>query len=297
VTGREGERDMTVYLNGVYLDRAQAVVSVDDRGFLFGDGVYEVTRAHQGRLFEGERHLRRLARGLDGLGLALPAGLAAALLEISERLLRENALQEGDATVYLQITRGTAPRTHYFPPPGTAPTVFLSATRLKLPEDVRTRGATVITTPDLRWARCDLKTVNLLPNVLAKQQAAVAGAFEAVLVRDGLMIEGASSNTFAVVGGVLRTHPATHRILAGITREVVLELAAELGIPVAEQAVTLDELAGASELIVTATTADVMPVVQVDGRRVGNGRPGPIAAALHRALLERMERRPARAAR
>jgi len=118
-----------------------------------------------------------------------------------------------------------------------------------------------------------------------------------VLVRDGLMIEGASSNTFAVVGGVLRTHPATHRILAGITREVVLELAAELGIPVAEQAVTLDELAGASELIVTATTADVMPVVQVDGRRVGNGRPGPIAAALHRALLERMERRPARAAR
>lgn len=288
---------MTVYLNGAYLDRAQAAVSVDDRGFLFGDGVYEVTRAHDGQLFEAERHLRRLARGLEGIGLALPAGLAAALLEISARLLRENGLEEGDATVYLQITRGTAPRTHHFPPAGTAPTVFLSAGRLKVPEDVRARGAHVITTPDLRWARCDLKTVNLLPNVLAKQQAVAVGAFEAVFMRDDVMIEGASTNTFAVVGGVLRTHPATHRILAGITREVVLELAAELGMPVAEQAVAAAELGGASEVMVTATTADVMPVVRMDGRVVGDGRPGPIARELHRALLARMERRTARAAR
>jgi D-alanine transaminase len=286
-----------IYLNGVYLDRAQAVVSVDDRGFLFGDGVYEVTRAHDGQLFEWERHLRRLARGLDGLSIAPPAGLATALLEISERLLREDGLEQGDATVYLQITRGTAPRTHHFPPPGTAPTVFLSASRLTIPEDARAQGANVITIPELRWARCDLKTVNLLPNVLAKQQAVAAGAFEAVFVRDGIVIEGASSNTFAVIGGVLRTHPATHRILAGITREVVLELAAELGIPVSEQPVAVDELASASELIVTATTADVMPVVRVDGRVLGDGRPGPIARALHRALLARMERRAARAAR
>ena len=288
---------MKVYLNGAYLDRTQALVSVDDRGFLFGDGVYEVTRVHNGLLFEGERHLRRLARGLEGLSIALPAGLAAALLEISERLIRENKLEQGDATVYLQITRGTAPRTHHFPPRGTAPTVFLSANRLMTPEDVRARGASVITTPDLRWARCDLKTVNLLPNVLAKQQAVAAGAFEAVFVRDGIVIEGASSNTFAVIGGVLRTHPATHRILAGITREVVLELAAELGIPVDEQPVTVDGLAGATEVMVTATTADVMPVVRVDGRVVGDGRPGPIARELQRALMARMERRPARAAR
>jgi D-alanine transaminase len=288
---------MTVYLNGAYLDRAKALVSVDDRGFLFGDGVYEVTRVHHGRLFEGERHLRRLARGLEGLGIVLPAGLAAGLLEISEGLVRENSLEQGDATVYLQFTRGTAPRTHHFPPRGTAPTVFLSATRLTSPEDVRARGATVITMPELRWARCDLKTVNLLPNVLAKQQAVAAGAFEAVFVRDGLVIEGASSNTFAVIGGVLRTHPATHRILAGITREVVLELAAELGITVDEQAVTVDGLAGASEVMVTATTADVMPVVRVDERVVGDGQPGPIARELQRALLARMEPRPARAAR
>jgi len=287
---------MTVYLNGVYLERAQAMVSVDDRGFLFGDGVYEVTRARDGQLFEWERHARRLARGLDGLSIAAPAGLAAALPEISERLLRENSLEEGDASVYLQITRGAAPRTHYFPPPGTAPTIFLSASRLKLPEEVRARGASVITLPDLRWGRCDLKTVNLLPNVLAKQQAVVAGAFEAVLLQDGLMIEGASSNTFAVVGDVLRTHPATPRILAGITRDVVLELATELGIPFADEAVTVEELAEATEVMVTATTADVMPVVQVDGRTVGDGRPGPIARELHRALLARLERWTARAA-
>lgn len=288
---------MTVYLNGVYLDRAQAVVSVDDRGFLFGDGVYEVTRARDGQLFEWERHARRLARGLDGLSITPPAGLAAAVFEISERLLRENGLEEGDASVYLQITRGTAPRTHYFPPPGTAPTIFMSASRLKTPEEVRARGASVIMLPDLRWSRCDLKTVNLLPNVLAKQQAIAAGAFEAVLLDEGLMIEGASSNAFAVVGDVLRTHPATHRILNGITREVVLELATELGIPFADEAVTVEELAEASEMMVTATTADVMPVVQVDGRTVGDGRPGPVARELHRALLARMDLRAARAAR
>ena len=288
---------MKVYLNGAYLERAQALVSVDDRGFLFGDGVYEVTRVHNGLLFEGERHLRRLARGLEGLSIALPAGLATSLLEISERLIRENALDQGDATVYLQITRGTAPRTHHFPPRGTAPTVFVSASRLMTPEDVRARGANVITTPDLRWARCDLKTVNLLPNVLAKQQAVAAGAFEAVLVRDGIVIEGASSNTFAVIGGVLRTHPANNRILAGITREVVLEIAAELGIAVDEQPVAMDGLTGASEVMVTATTADVMPVVRVDGRTIGDGHPGPIASELQRALVARMERRPARAGR
>lgn len=288
---------MSVYLNGVYLDRAQAAVSVEDRGFLFGDGVYEVTRSRDGRLFEWERHLRRLARGLEGLSITLPAGLAAALLEASQRLLRDNSLEQGDAIVYLQITRGAAPRTHHFPPPGTAPTVFLSASRLTPPEDVRGRGAHVITTPELRWSRCDLKTVNLLPNVLAKQQAVAAGAFEAVFVRDGVVIEGASSNAFAVIGGAVRTHPATQRILAGITRDVVLELAVELGIPVVEQAPAVADLSDASELFITATTADVMPVVRIDDRAVGDGRPGPVAAALQRALVARMAHHPANAAR
>src|SRR5262245_29867727 len=198
---------MTVYLNGSYVERAAAKVPVDDRGFLFGDGVYEVTRAYDGVLFGWARHLRRLERGLEGLGISVAARVRDGLAEISERLLRENGLESGDATVYLQITRGVAQRTHYFPPPGTPPTVFLSASRLAVPDEIRTRGAAAIAIPDLRWGRCDLKTVNLLPNVLAKQQAVAAGAFEAVLVRDGIVTEGASSNVLAVKDGVLRTHP------------------------------------------------------------------------------------------
>jgi len=282
---------MTVYLNGSFLDRAQALVPVDDRGFLFGDGVYEVTRALDGRLFEWERHLRRLARGLDGLDIVLPGGLESVqLLEISERLLEENGLGSGDATVYLQITRGVAERRHHFPPAGTVPTVFLSASRLAVPDELRARGAAVVTTADLRWERCDLKTINLLPNVLAKQHAVAAGAFEAILVRDGIVTEGASSNVLAVIGGVLTTYPATHRILAGITREVVLELGAELGLRVTLEPIPLNALSRASEMMVTATTADVMPVVKVDGRAVGDGQPGPVARRLHAALRTRMQR-------
>ena len=282
---------MTVYLNGEYLDRSRALISVDDRGFLFGDGVYEVTRACNGRLFEWDRHVRRLRHSLAGLSLTLPPEIdGAALNAISERLLRENGLESGHATVYLQITRGVAVRKHQFPAPGTTPTIFLSAARLTVPDDVRAAGARTVTTPDLRWSRCDLKTVNLLPNVLAKQQAVAAGAFEAIMVRDGIVTEGASSNVFAVIGGEVRTHPLTPRILGGITREVVLELAPELGLRVVEQPVAATDFVRASEVFITATTADVMPVVQIDGRAVGDGRPGRITQQLAAAFRERLER-------
>ena len=289
---------MRVYLNGEYLEQARAAVSVDDRGFLFGDGVYEVTRARNGRLFEAGRHLRRLERGLEALGIAPPPGFepgGGALLEIAGRLLRDNGLMNGDALVYLEITRGVAERTHHFPPAGTPPTVFLRTNRLAAPDDVRERGATVITTPDLRWERCDLKTVQLLPNVLAKQQAVTAGAFEAVFVRAGIVTEGASTNVFVVIDGAIHTHPATQRILPGITREIVLELAAERGLRVVEQAVPLEELRGASELFLTSTSTEVMPVARLDGGAVGSGRPGPVARQLHAALRERLERDTTRA--
>ncbi|HVH10607.1 MAG TPA: aminotransferase class IV [Gemmatimonadales bacterium] len=282
---------MLVYLNGSFLDRGRAAVSVDDRGFLFGDGVYEVTRAHQGRLFEPERHLARLERGLDALRITPPPTLdRGALVAISDQLVRENGLSDGDATVYLQITRGAAERTHHFPPPGTRPSVFLSAQRLVVPDDVRARGASAITTADQRWARCDVKTIQLLPNVLAKQRAVAAGAFEAILTRDGVVTEGASTNVFASLDGVLRTHPLDHRILGGVTRAVVLELAGELGLAVSERALTVDELARVSELFLTATTVDVMPVVKLDGRPVGDGRPGSVARRLHEALRARVAR-------
>ena len=278
-----------VYLNGELVDRAQAVVSVDDRGFLFGDGVYEVTRAVRGVLFEAERHLRRLERGLRGLQIETSGVDFGALLDVSERLLHDNDLVEGEATVYLQVTRGVAvPRTHHFPPAGTRPTVYLSAARYTPPTELRARGAAAVTVPDIRWARCDLKTVNLLPNTLAKQYALAAGAAEAIFVRDGVVTEGANTNVFGVAGGELRTYPATNYILPGVTRDVVLELAAEQGVVVRQAPLLAGELDQLEELFVTSTTTDVLPVVQLDGRPVGDGRPGPVTRALYEALAARM---------
>ena len=275
---------MIVFFNGTFIDKAQATVSVDDRGFLFGDGVYEVFRATEGELFAADRHLRRLARGLAVLELARPAALTdAALLAAARRVLDDNALTRGDALVYLQITRGAAgPRAHHFPPAGTPPTVYLAANAFTPPDDVRAR-------------RCDIKPIQLLPNVLAKQRAVRADAFEAVFVRDGRITEGASANLFAVLGGTLRTHPADHHILPGITREILLEEAEQLGVAVVETAVTPKDLANAEEVFVTSTSADVMPVVRVDGRPVGGGQPGPVAQRLHTALRA-LRTRPAPAA-
>lgn len=280
----------TVYLDGRFLPRAEARVSVDDRGFLFGDGAYEVTRAVRGRLFEAERHRRRLARTLHGIGIAMPDAEIAALDDVALRLLAENGLTDGEAAVYVQVTRGAAvPRTHHFPPAGTRPTVYMAATRFAPPTTLRERGASVVTVPEIRWSRCDLKTVNLLPNALAKQQAVAAGADEAIFVRDGVLMEGAHSNLFAVVDGTLRTAPSTNYILSGITRAVVLELAHEAGVTVELEALPHAELPRAGELFLTSTTSDVLPVVRVDGRVVGDGRPGAVAERLYAALAARME--------
>jgi D-alanine transaminase len=283
---------MLVYLNGDYVPRERALIPVDDRGFLFGDGIYEVTRAVGGQLFEPERHARRLRRGVDGLRIALPAGAEHELVRVSERLLAENEMHDGEATVYVQVTRGAvAPRTHQFPPAGTPPTIYVGTTRFTAPDAVRERGVAVTTFPDIRWGRCDLKTVNLLPNVLAKQAAVDAGAFEGVFVRDGVVTEGAQTTIFAVVDGTLRTHPLSERILPSVTREVVLELAAELRIAAREEAFTLEELRGAaSEAFLASTTSDVMPVVSVDGAAIGEGRPGAVGRALGDALARRLGR-------
>jgi D-alanine transaminase len=274
-----------VYLNGQFLDRDEAVVSVDDRGFVFGDGVYEVTRSRDGVLLEVDRHVRRLERSLAGLDLAYsPADLPA----ISLRLLRDNGLARGEATVYWQVTRGAAsPRTHQFPPAGTPVTVYASASPFTALHEKRASGVGTILVPDQRWARCDLKTVNLLPNVLAKQKAVAAGVHEAILMRDGVIMEGAATNFFGVIDGVVRTHPRSNYILPGITREVVLELAHELGLAVREEPMFVDDIPRLSESFLTGTTNDVMPVVAIDGKPVGDGHPGPIAGRLYSALIAR----------
>jgi D-alanine transaminase len=276
-----------VYLNGQFLPRAEAKLSVDERGFFFGDGVYEVTRVVRGRLFEWERHARRLARGLREL--RIDAGLdLETIRSLQERLVRENEMLEGQGTVYLQITRGAAPRTHHFPPAGTPATVFLSASPFVPPSEIRARGVGVVTYPDYRWSRCDLKTVNLLPAVMAKQFASDNDAFEAVFLRDAVVTEGSHTNVFGVIGGEARTYPNSNYVLPGVTRDVVIELANELGIPVSETPIYRHEIASLEECFLTGTTSDVMPVVAIDGKPVGTGRPGPITLRLYEALARRL---------
>lgn len=276
-----------VYLNGEYLPRSEAKLSVDERGFFFGDGVYEVTRAVDGRLFESGRHMKRLARGLRELRLDPPLSLDE-IEAVSLELLQRNDITSGEGTVYLQITRGAAPRTHHFPPPGTPCTVFLSAQRFALPTEKRANGVSVVTYPDIRWSRCDIKTVNLLAAVMAKQHAVDHGVFEAIFVKESAITEGSHTNVFGVIDGELRTYPASNMILPGITRDVVLEVARELGVAVNETPFHIHHLPQLQEAFLTGTTTDVMPIVSIDGTPVGDGKPGKVSMALYDALAARI---------
>ena len=276
-----------VYLNGQFIPREQATLSIDDRGFIFGDGVYEVTRVVNGALFESGRHLTRLGRGLADLRLS-PVESLKDIEDISQRLIRENGMTDGEGMIYLQITRGAAPRTHHFPPAGTRCTTFLSAKRFTVPTAERASGVSVVTYPDIRWSRCDIKTVNLIPAVLAKQFATDHGVFEAIFVRGSAITEGSHTNCFGVIDGELRTYPASNYILGGVTRDVVIELARGLGIPFADRPFHVQDLPRLEEFFLTGTTTDVMPVVEVDGKPVGTGRPGPVAGRLYEALAARL---------
>jgi D-alanine transaminase len=274
-----------VFLNGKVIPRSRATVSIDDRGFLLGDAVYEVIRVIGGRLFEAERHLERLARSLREVCLPAPD---LDLLAVATQLLKENGLEQGEALLYLQVSRGAAQRQHAFPPAAVAPTVLMTVAPFTPRRELTERGVTAITQPDLRWSRCDIKSVNLLPNVLAAQKASEAGAFEAILVRDALVTEATRSNVFAVVGGILRTHPTGPFILPGVTREVVLQLAHQAGVAIREDAVRAAELADAEEVFVTGTTSDVMPVVAIDGQPVAGRNPGPVTRRLGSLLAQQV---------
>jgi len=278
------------YLNGQFIPRSTAAIPVEDRGFIFGDGVYEVWRVVNGHLFELERHLKRLNFGLGELRIDAPEiARADVILSVAERLLRENDLTAGEASLYLEVTRGAAPRTHQFPAPGTKPTVFAMANRFTPSDELRARGATAITGPDVRWLRCDIKTIQLLPNVFAKQAAAEKGATECILIRDGVVTEGSHANVFGVFDGVLRTHPLNNLILAGITRALVLEMARDLGIPVEEEGIDELELSGADELFLAGTTTDIMPIVRLNDRHVGTGFPGEITQRLYKELRAHLD--------
>jgi D-alanine transaminase len=281
---------MLIYLNGSFLPRSEARIPVEDRGFIFGDGVYEVWRLIDGNAFEPEKHLARLERGLREIEIPLPDDLQAARLwNIARRLIVDNDLASDEATLYLEVTRGAAPRTHYYPPPGTPATVYMAAARFKPSETLRRSGAAAITQPDIRWLRCDLKTIQLLPNVMGKQRAVASGAIDAIFVRDGIVTEGTHTSVFGVIDGVLRTHPADHHVLPGVTRAVLLQIASDLGIPSEEKPMSLSELFEASELFLAGTTNDVLPITRVDDRVIGTGHPGPVADQLFQELRARMD--------
>ncbi|MGH9368524.1 MAG: aminotransferase class IV [Thermoanaerobaculia bacterium] len=270
---------MIVYLNGQYMPREKAAISPEDRGFLFADAIYEVVRFFRGRPYHLEEHLRRMREGLAALRIEADPLFYP---EAARRLLADNGLAESDALVYAQVSRGAAPRTHAFPPKGTKPTVFAFARASDPPPPEG--GGNAILLPDERWGRCDIKTVMLLPNVLAAQQAREEGAIDAVLVLDGLALEATKANLFAVLDGKLRTAPNGPRILPGVTRAATIAAARRLGIPVEERTFTVEEMFSASEVFLASTTLWTHPLVRVAGRAIGDGRPGPVAAQLKEAL-------------
>jgi D-alanine transaminase len=271
------------WLNGSFADEATASVSIFDRGLLFGDGVYEVATVVRGRLLDADRHLVRLERSLAAIGCPNPMP-AAQWLEVLQQLVDRNALDEG--LVYLQVTRGVAERDFAFPT-AIAPTHFAFARTKRLLDDPSAAGVSVRVVPDERWARCDIKSTAMLAQVLAKQAAREAGAFEAMMHEDGVVTEGGSSNLWIVQQGTLVTRPVSNDILAGITRDVVLELAHEAGIPVALRAFTVQDAHAADECLMTSATSFVLPVTTIDGQPVGSGAPGPVATALRTAYIER----------
>lgn len=274
----------TAYFNGEFIPREEVRVSPDDRGFLFSDGVYEVLRSYGGRLFEVQKHVDRLAYSLAAMRIR---GVTASdLVPVFEELLVRNDLAGADALVYLQVTRGAAPRTHRYPDPTVPPTVYAYAWAFS-PDHSPEEGSRAITVPDQRWARCDIKTVALIPNCMANQDASDAAAVEAIFVRDGVALEGTHTNLFAVFRGQVRTAPLTNYILPGVTRAVVLDLCRQAGFEVAEEPIFADELYAADEVFIAGTTAEVTPITDLDGKAIGTGRPGPFSLQLLDGLRAR----------
>jgi D-alanine transaminase len=272
------------YVNGRYLPLADATVHVEDRGYQFGDGVYEVCEVRDGRLIDQRRHLERLQRSLAELRIRLPISLKALDVVLHE-VVRRNRI--GYGIVYLQITRGVARRDHAFPAPEVAPSIVVTARALSRTrnEALAAKGIAVISVPDNRWARVDIKTVGLLPNVLARQAAIEQGARDAWFVDEqGAVTEGASTNAWIVTrAGTVVTRPAAdHAILRGITRMVLFDAIKAQGLALEERAFTLEEAYAAREAFVTAASQIVLPVIAIDGRKIGDGKPGPIATTLRR---------------
>jgi D-alanine transaminase len=271
---------MMVYLNGRFMPLEEARIPVLDRGFIFGDGVYEVIPVYSRRAFRLPEHLRRLQHSLDGIRLRNPNSDAEWARVIDELIARNDG---DDQYLYLHITRGVARRDHAFPNPPVPPTVFMMSSPLAAPPaELLASGISAVTAADNRWLRCDIKAISLLPNVLLRQAAIDAGCAETILIRnDEFMTEGAASNIFAVKNGTLLAPPKDNLMLPGITYDVMLELAAANGIPHDVRRVTKQEVLAADELLLTSSTKEVLPITRLDGKPVGNGKPGAMFVRLY----------------
>lgn len=275
-----------VFLNGVYVNRSEAGISPDDRGFIFADGIYEVTKFYNGKPFRMADHLERLKRSLKEIDIEYPN--VSDLEKISLTLLEKNNLMDSHAGVYWQISRGAHPRVHYFPSEIT-PTLYAFAFPFPSAEEKLTKGIKVIVQDDIRWKRCDIKSVSLLPNTMLYNEAVKRGAGESILVRDSYVTEATHSGLFSVKNGILITRPLSNLILPSITRKVVLELCAKNQLSVEEKLFTEAELKEMDEIFICGTGSEIMPVVGVDGVCIGKGEPGPVTQKIQKLFFETID--------
>ena len=274
-----------------FLDKDAVRIAPDDRGFTFGDGIYEVLKAYSGKIFAEQMHLSRLANSLAAI--RIPDFDNASLIPIMQSLLERNNLDQSDAKIYIQITRGDAPRDHAFPKMGLPLTVFISAGPVKRKSSLIESGVKAILTDDIRWSRCDIKQIGLLAGVLANQEAKEASAYETLFERDGFITEGTHTNFCALIDGVLHTHPANNYILPGVTRAVVIDICSELNIPVVEEPIAATDLQqtisdGADiECMVLGTITEIMPIIQINDLLIGNRKPGKLTRKIISNFQER----------
>lgn len=273
----------TVFLNGQFISRDRASISPDDRGFYFGDGVYEVIKFYRGHSFCFREHMNRLRNSLAGIKISFQK--IDALEAICQALIEANGLKKQYAAVYIQITRGVAPRIHRFPGNDVLPTLYARAFPMEPFIEEMRKGVRIMTREDIRWLRCNIKSIALLPNTLLFEDVAQQGAFECMLVRNGMVTEASHSNLLAVKKGIVYTHPDSNLILPGITKSVVIRLCNEQNIKVIEEPVKATEIKTYDEWFMTGTGSEIIPVVQIDDIIIGNGTPGPVTRLLQKEFF------------
>jgi D-alanine transaminase len=273
-----------VYFNGHYMPKEEVRISPDDRGFLFSEGIYEVVRWYESFFFDMEGHLARLKRNLAEIKITWPE--EDSFPRIAGELIRQNNIGASSALVYFEVTRGVAERTHSYPEPPVNPTVYASARKFVPENSGWESGVRIMLKEDIRWDRCDIKSIALLPNTLCFQEAVEMGFFECAFVKDGKITECSHSNIFFVINGVLYTHPESNRILSGITRKNIIRIARKAGIQVKEEAVAGEKLNTVGESFISNTSGEVTPVIAIDNQTIGNGKPGPLTRIIREKFYD-----------